>query len=450
MHPSCRSENGQIIVVFVVALAAILALTALAIDGGLTMSDRRYAQAAADAAALGGAGAAAVQIENAQVTYTNFSCSSDAVSEAMAAASQGAINAAAANNFPGLNNDDDSNPDNEMHGIEVVCVDDPAHFDRHIDVIATLTTESAGSFTQLFNNGPLSNTVTAVVRVRPPTPLAMGNAIVAFSPQPGNKRGGLSFQGNAVLHVTDGGMFSNAQIVAVGSNDVWVHDDQGDVMSGSVACLEDCDINSDDFDPDPIDLCAQADNCPDMRIQPAEIPEPACPTHSSGVINTSGTYEPGTYDGARILNKDDVYLKPGLYCIDGMMQINDGSFTSLPGGVTFFMRKPGGDWNITGGDINLAAPSTPEEVQNGSILGVLIYVQNGNTNELKIEGNGTGAYNGLIYAKDAGLYVRGTSAGDFMGQILVKYLDNSGTNEMTVRFEDNTNLGDPTYLDVIR
>lgn len=89
-------------------------------------------------------------------------------------------------------------------------------------------------------------------------------------------------------------------------------------------------------------------------------------------------------------------------------------------------------------------------MQNGSILGVLIYVQNGNTNELKIEGNGTGAYNGLIYAKDAGLYVRGTSAGDFMGQILVKYLDNSGTNEMTVRFEDNTNLGDPTYLDVIR
>jgi uncharacterized membrane protein len=49
------SQKGQSLVIFAVALAGLLALLALVIDGGLIYSHRRTAQTAADAAALAGA-----------------------------------------------------------------------------------------------------------------------------------------------------------------------------------------------------------------------------------------------------------------------------------------------------------------------------------------------------------------------------------------------------------
>jgi len=47
------SERGQVLVLLVLALVGLLGFTALAIDGGMVYSDRRTAQNAADASALG-------------------------------------------------------------------------------------------------------------------------------------------------------------------------------------------------------------------------------------------------------------------------------------------------------------------------------------------------------------------------------------------------------------
>src|SRR5512139_2848387 len=58
------SERGQAIVLIVLAIIALLGFTALAVDGSLVYSDRRWAQNAADASALAGAGAAAEYLEN--------------------------------------------------------------------------------------------------------------------------------------------------------------------------------------------------------------------------------------------------------------------------------------------------------------------------------------------------------------------------------------------------
>lgn len=56
MHTSLKSsEQGQIIVVFVVTIVIMVALAALVIDGGNLYLNRRAAQTAADAAALAGA-----------------------------------------------------------------------------------------------------------------------------------------------------------------------------------------------------------------------------------------------------------------------------------------------------------------------------------------------------------------------------------------------------------
>ena len=60
-------ESGQILIVMVLALVGLLGFTALAIDGSMVYSDRRYDQSASDSAALAGAQAAAYSLRSAFV-----------------------------------------------------------------------------------------------------------------------------------------------------------------------------------------------------------------------------------------------------------------------------------------------------------------------------------------------------------------------------------------------
>src|SRR3990170_8853939 len=54
--PSCsQREKGQMLILFVLALAVLLGFVAMVIDVGLAFQERRNAQNAADAAALAGA-----------------------------------------------------------------------------------------------------------------------------------------------------------------------------------------------------------------------------------------------------------------------------------------------------------------------------------------------------------------------------------------------------------
>jgi Putative Flp pilus-assembly TadE/G-like len=55
IHRSHRRAQGQVIVIFAVALVAVLAMTGLIIDGGHAWSEQRHVQNAADAAARAGA-----------------------------------------------------------------------------------------------------------------------------------------------------------------------------------------------------------------------------------------------------------------------------------------------------------------------------------------------------------------------------------------------------------
>ena len=55
MTPSRPQERGQMLALFAICLVAIIAVTGLVIDGGLTMVQRRDEQNVADAAAMAGA-----------------------------------------------------------------------------------------------------------------------------------------------------------------------------------------------------------------------------------------------------------------------------------------------------------------------------------------------------------------------------------------------------------
>ena len=64
MKTKPSSERGQALVLIALAFLVLIGFTALAIDGGMTYSDRRISQAVSDSASLAGGGLAALHLEN--------------------------------------------------------------------------------------------------------------------------------------------------------------------------------------------------------------------------------------------------------------------------------------------------------------------------------------------------------------------------------------------------
>ena len=97
------SESGQAAVLLVLAMIVLLGFAALAVDGSMVYSDRRFAQSGADAASLAGAGAAASVVDT-QPLYkstwsTNATCTSGNVAAAATVARNEAIVQAEANDL---------------------------------------------------------------------------------------------------------------------------------------------------------------------------------------------------------------------------------------------------------------------------------------------------------------------------------------------------------------
>lgn len=442
-----KSEKGQIVIVFIVALVVLLGLTALAIDGGMLYSNRRQAQTTADAAALAGGGQAASLLESAGIRFANFD---SANKNTLRTAICSSVQDLAAENGQTITCGADLTGIN--HGA-AVTFSTSGSVDKFIDIQVRLTTQTKTSFAHLFYKGALTTTVDAVVRVRPRAPVVRGNAMVSLSPKWGTKTGGIDFTGGSIAHVTDGGIFSNSSIRQQGSGDVWVKDGSGNVIPGSIGCLLDCNIpESASFKPGATDLCAGANPptaCPSLFIQPLTIPQPAC-AGTSQDTESSGTIDPGVYDGFDVKNGDTLILNPGLYCIKGGIGVkNGGTLKSNPGGVTIFLMNPGGDYDVNAGVVTLSAPATAAQVQNGSIKGVVLFAADGNSNEIKITG-GNGTYNGMIYTRDGGIYARGNGIESLTGQMIGKYIDFAGGNGDSITFFDNTDFGTPPMLDLMR
>ncbi|HNS36996.1 MAG TPA: hypothetical protein PKM01_04380, partial [Anaerolineaceae bacterium] len=397
---------------------------------------------------------AAQWLETEGITFADFNCNQILAAEDDF--TDAAMNTAALNNITNLVNDPGNDPSNEINGIEVVCV--RYGLQRYVDVYTVITTEQEGSFSQLFSNGPINNTVTAVARVIPNTPPAYGGSIVALGACTCEDTG-IEVGGNFQLSVTNGGMWANRDIVTTGNSyNVWVRDSDGSILPGSVNCLDDCNITSPRFQPNPVDLCPgdPNKNCPGLVIQPLNIPEPSCGPNRGSFDTAScpnGICQPGTYAGGVV--HANLSLMPGAYCITGKVKINaDAVLTTVPdanghNGVTFFVKRYG-QFEIQGGTLNLSAPMAPEQVTNGAIQGLLIYYRNGNDSddktEIRITGNGTGQLNGMIYSKDNGLYASGTSGYTINGQIIVRWLEFKGTGDLNVNFADYTTWAKPTTL----
>lgn len=351
------SERGQAMLLIMLAVIGLLGFSALAIDLGWTLSERRQAQNAVDGAAY--------------------------------AAGMAALNPSA-----GVTPQDAAKAQVEEFGYEVTQVtvnrppvSGPYQGDNsYIQVF--VNTEVQPVFSHFVFNGLQKITTEAVVRVSGSTSFSHGNAVHATA-ESGN---GIVFNGNANLHVYSGSVYALSNISM--SNNTTVKLDDGQMQAhGTVS-------NPTKSDPDALD---GSDGVPALIIPP--IDPPYCDKSKLGSKNESTkTLSPGYFSSGPDIHNGNWTMQPGLYCIDGGFKFNGGKLT----GTDVMIVMLSGSFELTGnGSLNLTRPSAPDSTLGIPWGGMLLYVKPGV--DLKITGTSDQLISGTIYAPDSFCDIGGSS-----------------------------------------
>lgn len=425
------SERGQVLVLLVFGFIVLLGFSALAIDGGMVYADRRHAQNAADAASLAGGAAAALSLENSFVSYSNWGCNNNVVTDpritaAMQAARNEAILRADSNDF---DIDDDILADDDNGGVTISCGQESNGnwIDRYIDITTTISSTTQTSFAHFVYKGPLRNTVNAVTRVRPRAPVALGNAIVALNNAvcSGNQNG-VIFGGSSEVNITGGGVFTNGCLTGNG--------DQFSVASThNVSYAGSATGSLGNISPAPNHIPQQ------LPSSSYNIPAPNCSHPNAHTVNDIQ------------LSNGSLDLAPGLYCITGSpnaIKINGGTLTG--NGVTLYVINGGVTIN---GNAEVAL-SAPDRLPNPSpaLPGILFYLANGNTNTIELEGNNTSQYFGMIYAPSGDVVLTGASGvhPTFHTQVIGNNVEVSGNAFIDINYNGDDNFSMPSMLELYK
>lgn len=463
MNSPSKSERGQTIVLLALSMVGLLGFTALAVDGGMTMNERRLAQSAADASSLAGAQAAGVAMGVAGISYDDISCTvvdgewqpnlsvttpSGAtyhLGTAMTVAETTAVSRASSNTFA---IDDDVTDKNGVEA-QFKCEQTGWGLDKYMDVTTTITRGVPTAFVQLFIPGGLTNTVQSVVRVRPRTPIFYGKAVVGLKTtcdnSAGNK-GGITFGGSNSTTITGGGVYSNACMVRNGTAPIsapgfgYVTGDPPSPNTSPPAVKSDEALP--DFKLDP----------PDCSLVPPRS-GPSQKIRGTKYEEDSDVYDPGQYSSLTSNGNWDttrnhgtkIVLKPGLYCFSGDVSITGGAVEGI--GVTLYFSS--GNFKTGGGAyIRLEAPfdTSSVAIANHALPGVLIYMPESNVGSVNMTGNAGSTYVGLVYNPSGTCDVAGTTNGMhlFNSQVACGTVKITGDATINVNFNRyNAVLEDP-------
>ncbi len=441
------SERGQAVILMVLAVVVLLGFTALAVDGSMIYSDRRYTQTGADAAALAGGAAAAKYLEDNDLLstssgWTTSTCGSS-IGTAATNGKSAAVKRAADNSFVVTAASGTSAASNTVVakcGSEALYANKASggkvsiYSNVYMDLTTTVSRQTKTAFMHFVSKKAAQNTVTAVTRVRPRQPLAYNYALVALNPNKcsGNSNG-IQFRGNlkfVIEHGGNGGVFSNGCLDVDGQNKPSV---DGNVFyfyggnslsniqaSGSVAQL--------------------ADNMAARIPQDAyDIPIPDCTNR--------------TFTQSDILGKTGL---TGLYCIEGDFKMNNSkdSFSGTNMSLVFL----GGKVSITGGTASIAAPKIAN-YSGQAIPGVAIYMPTqyygpscGDVNqELKITGNSANVFKGTILAPCSDIYIEGGGqVGAYASQIIGYNVNSGGTADVYINWCGCEQGTRPASIDLLR
>ena len=444
MHAK-RSEKGQILVLFVLGLVGLLSLTALAIDGSMVYSDRRFDQSVADSAALAGATAASEVVKG--LSNQLFTCGNSDVITAMNNALYAAQTRAASNGFSGslaLASNLTS-----QHGVQVSCNDSANP--KFLNIEVQVSSETATSFAHLFiGQDKIRNTVSSIVRVYPQTAAASGYAIVGL----GNDCDTVLYNGDVDNSVHNGGVFSNGGITKKGASGSVTADKFGTVDSS-------CGPNGIAGHHEVLDG-AKFTNQEPMSF---DFPEIDCFAEGIPYVEMdkfTTSLAPGRHDGFKLSNKQELTLEPGLHCFTGNVDVT-AKGKLLGAGVTLYFQE--GNFDANGqGYIDISAPT----IDTGNILdgmqGILIYIDPDNSangkNKTKavvdMQGTSDAIYSGTIYAPKGLIDFGGNSssksdlAPSYKTQFIGLSVRMHGNPAVTITYDESAFARQPASLDQYR
>ena len=491
LHPS---ERGQAIVLIAFAIAGLVAMTGLAIDGGFAFSDRRHAQNAADAAALSGALGKINALDdlsrvlNSEPGHTHFAGYTATELQAMdSAALQNLLDTyagSAARNIAELHGFDNDILTNTVT-VHIPPEGDGPYAGNPLYVQVIIETNRDTFFAKVIGISQTHNRVEAIARTSEPInePLFGFGPLISVAPNSGGDsgcNGEFIVGGSGNVIVDGGGIFVNSDSecggfvqsgcnIAVYTNEV---DENGDPISVPVTTVggyneDDCaDDNVDTVnEPDaapiivPDDIYLLAENPPDDRPPQCRTAPEHIPQYNPSTDVT--TFWPGRYDEFPPVPREDgsYFLNPGIYCVrDLSVPTNAANGGTLIGdGIFFYIRgTTNAPISISGGIVNLSAYYTDNYLDPlYKYSGYLMYVEphfEGNPMNCTINGNSVSSYIGTIYAPYCSVTMNGSTGTEkgYRSQIVGWTLKLNGNGDLWFIYDPEDQGGQkvPAELDL--
>ena len=399
MKAKSPSERGQAIILIVLSIVGLLALTALAVDGGNAYSERRRAQNAADTTVLD----AALAKLRGQNLYTE------------------GLARAASNKY--VDSDPTFASSNPDVNVEIYNPPRTGPYSGNSDYIQAIITEKVRTyFGRVIGIDTVTNKVEAVARAKPPiiTPPFGGNAIVGLSPHDCQA---IKYQGSAVTTVTGGGIFTNSDC-----EDAAFFNNSGSAQL-TAPCLQ--TVGGITYKPGALNIPA---GCINSGVPPIPAPVYPDPTCSGPATQTGNVLSPGTVAG-NFPPGGVTQLNAGIYCVGGNFTMN-ATETLTGHGVVIRVETGHVRWN-GGAHLDLSAPTS------GPFTGLLLFLPLSNHSVVEINGDSSSIISGSIMAPSADVTINGTGALGLNGQVIGYTVTLSGTSAIKINYNSSTGYQPP-------
>lgn len=424
-----KSERGQALILIALGMVALLALTALAIDGGMAYAERRSSQNAADNAAL----AAAYRI--------------------LETGDQSLATAAAQT----ITNSNGFDEENSVFDIQFAPVPSNVCGGQGVDITVSLGTSTETSFGGIVGVDNVDSTVRAVTRACFPRneSLLSGDAVVGLDP---DERSFESTSNAAEWEIKGGGLFAN--------NEAYNQNSTVNFVDGHCATVVGNVTGNEKFP------CYTANNTNQKIQYPADALAivPAPPACTGTAVKNGNNYSEQSgheNEGSKVAfaKQGEMHFAPGIYCITGA---DKSSQVRIYGDdVLFWIMNPdsfemkfAGGGSAGSGFYTTGRVSGPERF-NGFMLIIPISekaktqpcsgYQNGKPS-INFRGNGNAGISGTILAPSACIDFRGNSkASALRSQIIGYKISSNGGGYILVdyRAEDNRTEPKPPVLELL-
>lgn len=406
MSNAARHERGQVLVLVVLGMVALMGITALVVDGGNVFLDRRNAQNAADSAALASA--------LARVRGENFV--------------QRANEVAAVNGY---------NNDGATSNVQVFSPPIDGEHVGDIEYIQIVITSRVDTFFGgVIGREFIINRVSSVTRTKTPelAELIYGYAVVSLAPTSDcENRKSFWLYEEATLDITGGGVFINSDnpdcaLLQQANGSIRIRDGYPITIVGGASIQKPQLLT-----PYP----------PSTGRTPIPYPPPFMPpkvgcSKQAEISETGYSMSAGSWDEDTFPPPDVHELGKGIYCVNNF--IVDGIHLS-GSNVTF----------VVNGELYWGGTATLElsATKKGELAGLLVYMPIDNHSKVVLNASGRSSIKGTILAPGATIHINGNdSKSGFHSQIIGYRIEAKGNSNVVIKYNDEQNYDAITMPEV--